>query len=532
MYRMLIVDDEALARYAFRTLISKNFSNIEVIGEAESGREAIKLNHELKPDIIIMDIKIPGMNGLDASREILRDFPDTKILILTAYDNFDYIHQALDMGVKGYLLKPLQKDEIIEKVNRVINDINESKSKIDLNEIMENKISKVKPFIEKEIAMAFITGNIDIDEVKSYINFMQYKISKAYCILISSGDNYSSFIDDSVRNKVNLTKAYDVVTNYLPLTNKCIIGSPIGNVINVFITLDDEKSSANNCARESTSIAQEIKRKIKVIAGIEVAVGIGNAYNELQDYKISYDEASLALKQAIHKEGIIHYSTMLDKPIDNSCEYPFKLETQFLGYIKTGNIDNARELVNDIMSCIFNNHFNIALIKEYISQFMVVFTRAVWQMGIDVGLYKNEGMLMELNSMSELNELELWFKRNISTIIKRVELQKYKKDSGVMKQVYEYINRQYSREITLSMAAQEVGLSSQYFSKLFKEEYGVNFIDYITDKRIEHAKALLKSTNNGIKEISAMVGYTDINYFCRIFKKITGITPKQYRNQR
>lgn len=117
MIKLMIVDDEYLSRFALRTLISKKISGIEIIGEAENGRQAIELNRKLRPEIIIMDIKMPGISGIDASMEIINEFPETNILILTAYDNFGFIKRALDIGVKGYILKPIKEAEVIDKLS-------------------------------------------------------------------------------------------------------------------------------------------------------------------------------------------------------------------------------------------------------------------------------------------------------------------------------------------------------------------------------------------------------------------------------
>ncbi|HHV99219.1 MAG TPA: response regulator [Clostridiaceae bacterium] len=533
MYKLLIADDEALARYAFHTLISKNFNNIEVVGEAESGRQAIELNRKLQPDIIIMDIKMPGINGIDASREILSEFSDRKILILTAYDNFNYVQQALDIGVKGYLVKPVKKEEVIEKINKVLQEISEDREKIKLKAESEikDKISVIKPFIQKELVSAFITGTADVDEVKGYINFLQDKIEAGYFMLISPGQNDSRHINDPIRNTIYRDKVYDVAVKFLPKMKRCIFGNTVGNVIVVFFPVEKAELN-NNLIKESLEIAQEIKRRIKIITRLDVAVGIGNCYSEIKNFHYSYEEANNALRKAMQSSDIIHYHCIQEEADNHLYEYPVQLESELLENIRLGNVEKAMDIANDMISRIFNNCCNPETAKEYVSQLVAMLKRTVYQIGIDINLFKNSGILTELSNLRDFEEIKIWCKNSVHSIIEQVGSLKQYKNTNLINQIHNCIKNPFCKDITLESVAEKVGISPQYLSKIFKDEFGTNFIDYIIEKRISYAKELLKHGNKNIKQISNMVGYEDANYFCRIFKKNTGLTPKQYRIQK
>jgi len=527
---MIIADDEALARYAFRTLISKCFNSIQIVGEAEGGREAVELSRKLRPDIVIMDIKMPGVNGLDASREIINELPDTKILILTAYENFEYIQQALDIGVKGYLLKPLKKHEVMEKINKVLEDIHDCKSKVEIRDDANSEIKMVKPFIGKELVEAFITGDFDVDEVRHYTNFLQEKIDAGYFMLISLAQNCINNSDDNDRNKILRDKVLNVVARYLPFMKKCILGNPVGNAVVSFFSVDN-MSPVHEAVKESMSVGEEIRRRVKVVTSLDIGIGIGNIYSGMENFKYSFDEANFAVQKAVEQNKVIHFlSVQNNHPAKNALEYPIKLESKFLEQIRTGNIDSARAIVNDLISFVFNSFHNFELIKEYMAEFITIFKRIISLMGLEICSFKNKGIFAELNNISEIDELKLWCKKTIYSMIEQVESFKNCKDGGVS-QVYEFINRQFCRDITLEIVAKEVGLSPQYLSKLFKEEYGMNFIDYVIEKRINYAKELLRMEDKSIKEISDAVGYGNSNYFCRIFKKVTGLTPTQYMHK-
>lgn len=524
----MIVDDESLARYALKMLISKNFSNLEIVGEAENGKQAIEMSNALSPHIILMDVKMPGINGIDASQEILSNHPATKILILTAYDNFNYVQDALNIGVKGYLLKPLKKNEIVRKINDIIEDINESKEKRVQSEHIDNKIKVVKPFIERELVSAFATGCVDIEEIRSYLNFLQEDIKAGYFMLINFGTNYSLHINDAIRNKIHKEKVFEVISKFLNLLKKCLIGNSIGSLIVIFFPTDPIQP-INLVTNEAIIIANEIKRKVKVIAKLDVSIGIGNIYKEIEDFRKSYNEANYAMNQAIQNIEVIHYSYLDPDFPEDIIQYPVKSEEELLEQLRVGNIMKSRELVKNIIEQLLNQNSDLTLIKEYLSQLIIMVKRTVAHIKGGNKQFENTGALVELNNLFELEEIKLWSINTINLVIDRIEEFKAKKENSTLNRIHEFINLNFHKDLTLEMVASEVGLSRQYVSKTFKEEYGLNFIDYVTLKRIDVAKELLKSGNRNIKEISFKAGYVDPNYFCRIFKKVTGVTPKEFR---
>jgi two-component system, response regulator YesN len=530
MYRVLIVDDEYLSRFVLKTIISKRINNLEleIAGEAENGRQAIEMNRKLRPDIIIMDIKMPGINGIDATKEIINEFPDVSVLILTAYDNFDYIKRALDLGVKGYILKPVKDEDVVEKVNKVIRDIDERVNKSDFKEQVENKIKVIKPLIENELISSFISGNFDIEKVDNYINFLQVEIKSGYFMLISPGLGFSRDINESIRNRIMKDKIYGIAEKHLPLMKRCYFGNYIGNTVIAFFPVKHENIT-DEVYRESVLIGEEIKNRIKIMADIDVAVGIGNVYSGIQNLSRSYNEANYALKNAITEKKVVYFGSMEVKDsAEPQAKYPIELENTFIDQIKIGNFDKARQIAADIIAYIMDGNCKIDFIKECLTEFITVLKRAAYKTGVKLSSEGGSEIILELSGLSDLEDVNLWCKRNIYNLIDAIE-NKPGRNKDVINKAFEYINRHFTKDITLESVADDVGISPQYLSKMFKEGYGANFIDYITKKRVEYAQQLLADNSVNIKNISKVVGYGDPNYFCKIFKKDTGFTPKQYR---
>ncbi|MBC7959052.1 MAG: response regulator, partial [Vallitaleaceae bacterium] len=491
MYKLIIVDDEALSRYVLRALISKKFTNIEIVGEAENGRQAIELNRQLQPDLIIMDIKMPGINGIEASGEIVKEFPNANILILTAYSNFDDIKSVLDIGVKGYILKPIKEAEVVEKINKVLCQIEEQAHQFDFKELVESKIKEIKPYMENELVSAFITGHGDLNKVESYIKFLQEDIPAGYFMLITSGQSDSEEINDCIRNRILKEKAMTIVARYLPLLKKCLFGKSLGKAIVVFIPTE-LGLVGGKVSNEAEMMAEHILRKLKIIGNIDALIGIGNVYAQIKDFSKSYNEAAFALRKATNEKKIVHFEALCINSADlNASAYPLDLENKLFDQLVAGDFENAVHSTNEIIRCMLDHSSTMDCLKGAMGEFISVIKRNVLKMGIHLGSTMDTCILSELSELSSTDEVEVWCKRTVYNIIEQVE-QNASKNTDMISKVFVYSDKNFNKNISLERVASEVGLSSQYLSKVFKEKCGTNYIDYITKKRLEYAQELLK----------------------------------------
>lgn len=532
MYKLMIVDDEFLSRFVVKSLIQKKFKNIEIVAEPENGRQAIEYSLRCKPDIIIMDIKMPGLNGIEASRVILNEFPDTKILILTAYDNFNYVKEALDLGIKGFLLKPINEEEVIQSIQKLINEMQKQKRHSDQDDTMEEKMRTVRPLIENELVSAFITGEVDDKKIESYRELLKENdFNSGFFMLITPAYHYLRKVDREISFKGIREKIFEAVSNHPLVLNKCLFGNKMGSTIVVFHTMKKDHSDIV-LIREVLAIGNELTKRIQTLAKIDTAIGIGNVYGGFGNLCKSYHEANLALKRALKTGGVVHYNKIQADTIPYAnIEYPMEFETLIVEQLKLGKTESAKETACEFIYHVMSNNGNIEVVKESLSVFITVLKRTVVNSGTTFNQYCKSNMVMELGNLKEQEEIAVWSKRCMFNLIEHIQ-NKDDITSKLIGRVIDYINKHFSNEITLNQIADEVGLSPQYLSKIFKENYGTNFIDYITKKRIEHAEELLVSSGKSIKEISGLVGYEDPNYFSRIFKKDTGCTPRQFRLQK
>ena len=526
MFKLLYADDEPLSRYAFRTLMLKNFDNIEIVGEAEDGIKAIEAARMLKPDIIVIDVKMPGINGIEASKKIIQEFPRIKIIILTAYDNFDYINQALEIGVRSYLMKPFKKDEIIEKITKIINEIELENNINERNTNMDESTLNIRKYIEEELVLAIVNEGYSV-KVKNYITFLKLKIDGGYYIVISKTKDNFSLCESKAYYQEQIQHFREIIKSFLLQRNRFLVGRFIGSSISIFCMVESNYNK-NVEKNNIVELMKELKKRIKLILNIEVSIGIGTIYKDIANLKLSFSEALIVNERARKLNSIEYFDFEKKDSINTSIKYSIVLENEIVDKIKLGNIEEAEKISNFMINTIIDFSDDILEIKEYLIQFTSALKKILYNMGEEEYIKNFLGIskIQEFRNKEEIKDFTCVI---INKIIERLKYLNKNKDVKYLDKICSYIENSFNKDFSLEMVADDIGLSPQYVSKLFKEKLGINFIDYMTDKRINYAKNLLKNSDKSVSEIGNLVGYTDANYFPKIFKKVTGLTPKQYR---
>jgi|GEM_PF-3420336 len=531
MYKCLIVEDEALARYAFRAFALKNFPQIEVVGEAETGFEAIEVFHKTMPDVVVMDIRIPGKSGLEVSKELLNLKPDIKIVILTAYEDLDYMHRALALGVSGYLLKPLDKEEARVKLNKILEEIYSNKRQRQVETQMEQQKNFIRPYIQRELVDILALGNFDLHKVDSYIRFLQLQFNAGYFTLFSFEKISSCRMDIFSKNLVDFNKIELLVEDHLSRFKKCIFGKPVGNMMIILFPLE-HCFNIDDTIREAKMIGCKLHHRILLNLQIDACIGIGSPYIGLDNLKFSFREAYHAVRNASPSEPVIHYSNV--KNVERCILMTQQLieeEVRFAEYIRIGHIDKAKIRFEALLQLVFYKFTTLWELQEYLIGLFSMMQRLLNSLGKPDPDLHNLLVVETLKQFDSSGECRRWVQLIMHSVLDRLKNCSESKEASHIQSVRSFIDEKFCTDISLEAVADKIGLTPQYVSKLFKEEYGVNFVEYVTKKRMDYAKELLKNRGSPLKEISNILGYVDTNYFCRLFKKHTGFSPKQYQNR-
>ncbi|HEU5139234.1 MAG TPA: response regulator transcription factor [Bacillales bacterium] len=509
MYKLLIVDDEAIERQAMRLMLTRGIDNVEVAGEAANGKEAVRLAAELEPDIILMDIKMPGMDGLEAVRRIKKARPETKFIMVSAFDTFEYAREAMQEGVKEYLLKPSRKSEIIETVKRVVEEVGSEKEESRKRAKLEDQLGRALTFVRSEWVSSLLMDHVQETEASEWRDFLELGEGGVYAVVCRL-----SFPKEE-KLKAKNKEIYEWLKKAFTEKAECLVGPMTAGMIPVLVIAKEDGRTARS---QGIGMVKEILHEFdRNFDFIEARIGIGTSVSEVENFSRSYEEALVALEQTNEN---VRYNGYHPSLAGQSEPDVIKIEKQLLEAVKDGDSDGAlsaferyvpelSDAPETIQSRLRNLSFMLAKLAE--------------EMGISAQmtpLYTED---------ADNRQMREWARVRVARAAEQIHLWQSENAYSLLEEARRYIDSRYHESITLEKVAVHVELSPYYFSKLFKEYNGSTFIEYLTEVRIRRAKTLLKSTRMSLKEICFEVGYHDPNYFSRVFKKSAGRSPSQYR---
>lgn len=528
-YKILIADDEGIVTESFSLIISKKFDDKCTVRIASSGRQVIEVAEEFRPDIILMDIQMPGINGIDAIKEIKKINNSTIFIIVSAYDKFTYAKEALKLGVMEYLTKPTNKKKIIDTIEKAMIIVDKNREKRTNDLLMKEKINKVVPIIESGMVYSILFQEVYSTELKNFKNLLGIKSDYGFVLIIQYGDRdeYGE-LTNPVGNSVKAQSFYPALKEITREFFDGVVGPIMVNQIVIVVPWKQNEISYS----ERISIIDKVRKlnsKLKTHIDADFRIAIGNV-ERLDQLSKSYKEAVCVLKE--NKEKIIHVKD-ISSNVEKGNNYPDGMKKEIMRLIKEGKTIRAKVEAEQYIEWLINNHntFGFDLHAKVYEMLIYIEDRA-YDLGIESYNFINRGSyLKELIKIDSIEELKQWYLEKITNIYTNIVTQKETETNTIILKAKSYISENYSKDISLDDVSHEVDISPYYFSKLFKEETGENFIDYLTNIRIRQAKILLRNKETSVKNICIDVGYSDPNYFSRIFKKCTGQTPTQYRER-
>lgn len=526
MYRIMLADDEGIVISALSLIIEKNFKDLCILESAKTGRHVIELAERFRPDIAFMDIQMPGINGIEAIKEIKKISPSTIFIILSAYNKFDYAKEAINLGVIEYLNKPVNQKIIVEVIKKAMNLVDEEKRKRSHELLIKEKLEIVVPIIESGTIYAILFQEENECNLARYNELLDIKAEYGYMMVLEYGDsleenNLSNAVGSSIKAQTFSYTIREIIKEHF----ECVVGANMINKIVVFVPHQASKIEY----QERIGIIEKSRQMLNILeerieSTFRLGIGSVKSSTQLVD---SYREAIKAMKNSRAK--VIHFRDLPSNSFDE-INYPLEVEQVLLGAIKLGKLQEVRSETEVYFDWIMRNYKECENdIKIKILELVLYSERKTFlNKGMAYGFTERRTYLEELMAIQNAIELKKWFIYKITEACNKVVIQKRDHSNECIQRAKDYIKANYYKDISLEDVSREVDISPYYFSKLFKEVTGENFIDYLTKLRIETAKLLL-IRGKTIKETGIEVGYSDPNYFSRIFKKTIGITPTEYK---
>lgn len=533
MYTIVIADDEATERAGLRKLIHTYFHDLNIIGEATNGRDAVDICKGLKPDVLIIDIKMPLLNGIEASRRIKEFSSDTHVIISSAYSDFEYMNKAIVIGMDDYLLKPYSIEQLHHTINNTIEKIVNARKIQMHNRLRNKKLEDALPIVESQFTQLVINGNIYKDELREYFEIMDKDFSNGIIFLFRIRQKRTDMQDTDTKHEVKLKQIFRYLYMKMHKEFNCALSIISSNTIVLIISLLDVRQvyKTKTCA---AILSEQVCSNIEQLYKEKLETGISTIYKGEHGIVHAYREASEALELAHSKETENPGLGYIVDGHEGSNGYPFQDEEHLLLSIKSGDAEMCSAYLDSIFSyfvCADSNDVNLIDTVIYINALVAEIQKLI----ISKINFTKEFKIFHLDaasrviSFADVQELRRELKEAVTEVIDIFKDNHRDKNRRIISQVEKYILNHYYTEITLEDMAESVLLSPQYFSKIFKEQAGMSFIKYLTKVRMKEANILLENSNLKISEISQKVGYNNPDYFLRVYKKFYGVTPSRYR---
>ncbi len=530
MIKVMIADDEILEREVYKVMLNRHFPELKVVAEAETGRQAIEMYDAHKPELIFMDVKMPGINGIEAIEEIRKRSASAKFVVISAYNFFDYAKEALKYGLEDYLLKPVIKDEFIKVVGKVAGKIEEEKKTSHEGLELREKLRSILPILESEITFAIMMG--DDSKIRRYSELSNIDISSGYVVIGMVNEDGFADRDDIARNLAIKNIQQNIKEN-MPELKPCLISSFIANKMVMVFPWKPENQALDIRDHIYKKILK-IRNAIKDSYGIKMYFGIGEVYNHISEVLNSYNQA-LTVVNNIDSFGIdiVNYADIKGDAI-KQFHYPYELEKQLVEKVRLGITEEALRVFASIFD--YTREWlkgDVNRVKFELLELYFALSRMAWESDSEYGGLKDFVMSKsKYYNLGSIQEIYHIFEEDIRNICGKFREERNRRAKKIIFLAVEYVKENYMREITLEEVAKKVSVSPNYFSRMFKNEFNQSFIDYLTHMRVEIAKDLIVRTGKNISSVCWDVGYNDPNYFTKVFKKVTGFTPSEFKEKK
>ena len=535
MFKVLIVDDEEWIRLGLREQIGWTDLNMEIIGEAHNGEKALGIILRSQPDIVVTDIRMPVMDGIELMEKTHKLYPEIIFIVLSGYSDFEYARKAINLNALDYILKPIEEKNLEDALKKAADKIYEKRNALkELNELKDRLNESVS--IAKERFLTSLIYGFNKNKKLVFDNIKKFEINIKHewmAVLAIKVCNMEEVTNNKFNSDYFISLQYicDLIKKCLPY-NECIIFKNYYRLDEFIVAKGIEDPNPDNNKLSLVKLAENIKTCLNENFGCIVSVGIGRPCCGIGALDISYGEALKALRNAglITVKGIAHIDDIESK--NDYYLYPDDKEKNFLYYLEKGNKPQIFRMIEELfVDFAKRNGINPESLKNTILELIIGIEKILKKHGLKDLL--NESLkaakaAVDADSMDNLKKcIEILAENTVDYI-------NYDRRSCVKKAVDEivcFIERNYNKEISLSSIADMFFLNPAYLSRMFKNETGKNFNDYLTGLRMGKACELLKCQDLKMNDVAYMIGYENLNYFFKKFKDYYGDTPSEYRKK-
>lgn len=513
-YNLLIADDEAVEREALSDLAHELFPDRFVIELAENGKNAVDICAEFKPDIALMDIKMPRMNGIDAAKIILQSHPDCKMIMLTGFTYFNYAKDSVSLGAVDFLVKPASDETVQKALQTAMNAVDAERAAVSRTTEAQPEDTAYSHRQESELVSEIVFSGLDKQMLCRMVNELYPEVRYGVAVVVNLTSDKSSGISPMI-------SSFELHSCCNEAAKRC--GDPKMNILfcrrldKLYLTLLSAQSFDKELYERFAKSFISVMEEHDILARMKFS----RLSQDIAHLPMGFIEAQNVRPQP--NERIGWFSPDMLGNSQNGSDY--SQEEQLCDWLDQKQFDDAMLLFEHMISSIIEEKHDVAI---RIYELIVLLNRHAAK---KIEISPCYPLWSKLLTIEEDTALIQFAHHYLQKVIDLLIMDDAADNEAWPQEILEYINSEYQNNITLEDASRRVGFSTYYFSRLFKQKFDKPFIEYLTQLRIQKAKTLLSSPSVSVKNVCYSVGYSDPNYFARVFRRETGMSPSKFQKK-
>lgn len=530
--RVLIVDDEVKVCQLISHLIHWEDYGMEIIGMVNDGEQAFEVICREKPDIVITDIRMPGLDGIELVERVSHVLDHVFFVIVSGYSQFEYARQAVKLGVEDYLVKPIRKKDLIAVLEKISGKYTKETKDRSEKEELKTQLVQTKEKVRNNLLqdLLFTRENFfqtaELTEIRERYG-CTFAGSCYRMVLVHLYENTAGTAADE--REFALHKIQQILKEQL--ADVCMEFLCIVHGYEVICLLNMQDAEEQVLSRPLVKITTDMSAIREIFPAARCAVVLGHSMTDLKGCRAYLEKMRMALAERFgHETQEIFKEEQLEMKLSSGgVMLSAELRKRLLLESELLHAKGVEDLVDEIRHGLKERKAGAQEILAVYREITGIFLLAIQNYHKDTDMPRTETYMQGLEVYYSLDAVFTWLKNELVEYIETREQEQKDLESRPIRVAKKYIHEHFRENVSLDTVSGEIGLNPAYFSTVFKKSTGQNFMDYVTSVRMEHAKELLTRSNTDVIDIACEVGYADVKYFSKLFKKHTSLTPTEYR---
>jgi two-component system, response regulator YesN len=534
---ILFVDDEALARHHIKSMLP--CEGFCLVGEASNGYAALEfLNGHSAVDIIITDMSMPLLDGIGLIESVLQVYPLIKVIALSGFSDFQYIRQSMKNGAVDYLLKhELTEDTLLAALRTASDHIRRDRDASMEKQVVHTQLLQGRKVLQQQAIGQILKGSIpDSTSILEMIRSLAIPIPERHFILIAAEIDDIGLLEEKF-NEAEMVKLHDAFLGLCQEAGKSregasAFGLETGRAV-LFIPFGDSNSQLYMHTVTSQLIG-EIRSGSRKLLNLTASYAVSEWITHVSDIVRVFEKTLEVLRGRFYKgKDLVFFGSgwrTTTKTSSTIAGIDIKTEKELASAILSLNIQETEQILSRVFNQFLTAYPPVQTVRMTAIELIHLIQKLARENGVPSGrLFDTEIPYERLQKLETIHDMKTWIQNAIrSLIVFLTETRSGSQLSEYGRKAMEFILQHYRKDISLQMAAEEIGITASYLSRMFKQDFGVGFSEYLNEYRVKQTKILIESGLYSLKQITEMTGFHNYNYFFRVFKGLAGMTPVQY----